>query len=144
MLNCVTLIGRLTADPVLKSTITGKDVCSFVIAVDRSYVATGEKKSDFITIVAWEAVARFVTNYFSKGQMIALQGSIQSRGYDDKKGGRRTAFEVVAREASFCGNKAEGGKKNNLQEKPDLTGSGYFSNASAEDFEEIVDEEEYG
>lgn len=95
MLNCVTLMGRLTADPVLKTTTTGKEVCQFSIAVDRSYAGHGEKQSDFITIVAWEAAARFVVNYFTKGSMIAIQGSVQSRSYEDKKGNKRTAFEVV-------------------------------------------------
>lgn len=144
MLNCVTLMGRLTADPVLKTTTTGKEVCQFSIAVDRSYAGNGEKHSDFITIVAWEAAARFVVNYFTKGSMIAIQGSIQSRSYEDKKGNKRTAFEVVAREVSFCGNKAEGGKKPPAEPTPDCDGTGYYSNASAADFEEIVDEEDYG
>lgn len=143
MLNCVTLMGRLTTDPVLKVTTTGKDVCTFSIAVDRSYAGQGEKQSDFITIVAWEAAARFVVNYFTKGSMIAIQGSIQSRNYEDKKGNKRTAFEVVAREVSFCGSKAEGGKKPPAEQQPDYDGTGYYSNASAADFEEIVDEEEY-
>lgn len=144
MLNCVTLMGRLTADPVLKTTTTGKEVCQFSIAVDRSYAGHGEKHSDFITIVAWEATARFVVNYFTKGSMIAIQGSIQSRSYEDKKGNKRTAFEVVAKELSFCGSKAEGGKKPPAETTPDCDGTGYYSNASAADFEEIVDEEDYG
>ena len=142
MLNCVTLMGRLTADPVLKTTTTGKEVCQFSIAVDRSYAGHGEKQSDFITIVAWEAAARFVVNYFTKGSMIAIQGSIQSRSYEDKKGNKRTAFEVVAREVSFCGNKAEGGKKPPAEPQPDYDGTGYYSNASAADFEEIADDED--
>ena len=144
MMNCVTLMGRLTADPVLKTTTTGKEVCQFSIAVDRSYAGHGEKQSDFITIVAWEAAARFVVNYFTKGSMIVIQGSIQSRSYEDKKGNKRTAFEVVAREISFCGNKAEGGKKPPAEPTVDCNGTGYYSNASSADFEEIVDEEDYG
>ena len=92
MLNCVTLMGRLTADPVISTTTTGKENCRFTIAVDRSYAQQGEKKSDCINIVAWENSARFVERYFSKGSMIAVQGSIQTRNYEDKNGNKRTAF----------------------------------------------------
>lgn len=108
MLNCVTLMGRLTADPELRTTTSGKSVCTFGIAVDRSFVKQGEQRqADFITIVAWGSTADFVARYFSKGSMIALQGSIQTRNYEDKDGNKRTAFEVVAREVSFCGSKNE-------------------------------------
>ena len=108
MLNCVTLMGRLVADPELRTTTSGKSVASFKIAVDRSYTKPGEeKKADFITIVAWESTANFVCRYFAKGSMIALQGSIQTRNYEDNNGNKRTAFEVVATEVSFCGSKNE-------------------------------------
>ena len=80
MLNCVTLMGRLVADPELRTTGTGKSVCTFRIAVDRSFAKAGEQRqADFITIVAWENTANFVCRYFAKGSMIAVQGSIQTR-----------------------------------------------------------------
>ena len=142
MLNCVTLMGRLTADPILKTTTTGKEVCQFSIAVDRNHTQQGDKKSDFINIVAWNSAAKFVESYFKKGSMIAVQGSIQTRNYEDKNGNKRTAFEVVAQELSFCGNKAEGGKKPPAEPQPDCDGTGYFSNASVADFEEIADDED--
>ena len=142
MLNCVTLMGRLTADPVLKTTTTGKEVCQFSIAVDRNHTQQGEKKSDFINIVAWNSAAKFVESYFKKGSMIAIQGSIQTRNYEDKNGNKRTAFEVVAKELSFCSNKAEGGKKPPSEPQPDCDGTGYYSNASVADFEEIADDED--
>ena len=108
MLNCVTLIGRLTADPELRTTNSGKSVATFRIAVDRAFVKQGEQRqADFITIVAWGSTADFVSKYFSKGSMIGIQGSIQTRNYEDSNGNKRTAFEVVATEVSFCGGKNE-------------------------------------
>ena len=144
MLNCVTLMGRLTADPVLKTTTTGKEVCQFSIAVDRSYAGHGEKQSDFITIVAWEAAARFVVNYFTKGSMIALTGSIQTRTYEDKTGAKRTAFEVLAREVSFTGSRSETGSTAPAypQAAAASAPAPSFQTAAAGDFEEISDEED--
>ena len=108
MLNCVTLMGRLVADPETRTTTTGKSVATFRIAVDRSFVKQGEERqADFITVVCWEGTANFVSRYFSKGSMIAIQGSIQTRNYEDKDGNKRTAFEVLAKEVSFCGGKNE-------------------------------------
>lgn len=110
MLNCAVLMGRLVADPELRTTATGISVTSFRIAVDRSFVRQGEERqADFIDIVAWRQTAEFVTRYFRKGSMIAVQGSIQTRSYEDKQGNKRTAVEVVADNVSFCGSKAESG-----------------------------------
>lgn len=110
MLNCAILMGRLTADPELKTTNSGLSVTSFSVAVDRRYAKSGEEKqTDFINIVAWRQTAEFICKYFKKGQMIAVQGSIQTRNYEDKNGNKRTAFEVVADNVSFCGSKAENG-----------------------------------
>ena len=110
MINRVVLIGRLTADPELKTTPAGVSVCSFSIAVDRGYVKQGEeRKTDFINIVTWRGTAEFVSRYFSKGKLIAVDGSIQTRNYEDKQGNKRTAFEVVADNVSFCDSKPAGG-----------------------------------
>ncbi len=114
MLNCAILMGRLVADPELKTTTTGVSVTSFRIAVDRAYQKQGEERqADFIDIVAWRQTAEFVCRYFKKGSMIALQGSIQTRNYEDKQGNKRTAVEVVADNVSFCGSKAESGTQHN-------------------------------
>ena len=139
MLNCVTLMGRLVADPELRSTTTGKSVATFCIAVDRSFVRAGEQRqADFITIVAWESTANFVTRYFTKGSMIAIQGSIQTRQYEDNSGAKRTAFEVLAREVSFCGSKAETGTVAPATPAAAPT----YQNAAPSDFEEITDDED--
>ena len=102
MLNRAILMGRLVADPELRQTPNGVSVCSFRIAVDRNYSGrNGERQTDFLDIVAWRNTAEFVSRYFSKGKMIIVEGSIQSRNYEDKNGNKRTAVEVVADNCMF-------------------------------------------
>ena len=110
MLNIVVLQGRLTADVELKTTPNGVSVCSFSVATDTGY---GEnKKTAFVNIVAWRKTAEFVSKYFGKGSMIALEGSIQTRQYEDRDGNKRTAFEVVANEVHFAESKKSESKPN--------------------------------
>lgn len=107
MLNVVALMGRLVYDPELKTTTSGTNVCRFRVAVDRSFTRQGEeRKADFIDIVAWRNTAEFVCKYFQKGSMIAIEGSLQTRQYQDKNGNNRTSTEVLASQVSFCGGKA--------------------------------------
>ena len=101
MYNHVTLIGRLVADPELKTTPNGISVCAFRIAVDRPYKQDGEKQADFINITAWRERAEFVSKYFAKGKAIGIDGAIQTRQYTDRDGAKRTAFEVVANRLFF-------------------------------------------
>ena len=111
MLNVVAIMGRLVADPELRTTTQGHSVCSFRIACDRSYVQQGqERQADFIDIVAWRQQADFVSKYFQKGSMIAIDGSLQTRNYQDKNGNSRTAVEVVANNISFAGAKRQDGQ----------------------------------
>ena len=152
MLNNVVLMGRLTADPELRQTSTGIEVTSFSIAIDRGYARQGEERqTDFINCVAWRQTAKFITSYFRKGQMIALVGAIRTRSYEDKKGNKRTAFEVYATEVSFCGSKA-GGNPSTASGLPSLAGTAgqseaegisYYGNATAADFSEILDDEDF-
>ena len=108
MLNIVAIMGRLVADPELRTTTQGNSVCSFRIACDRSYVQQGqERQADFIDIVAWRQQADFVSKYFQKGSLIAIDGSLQTRQYQDKQGSKRTAVEVVANNISFAGAKRQ-------------------------------------
>ena len=105
MLNRVVLMGRLVADPELRHTANNIAVTTFRIAVDRSYTPKGgERQADFISIVTWRNTAEFVSRYFRKGQLVALEGSIQTRSYTDNQGANRTAFEVVADQVYFAGN----------------------------------------
>lgn len=130
MINCTVLMGRMVNDPELKTTQSGTSVTSFRIAVDRN---TKEKTADFIDIVAWRQTAEFVTRYFHKGSMIAIQGSIQTRNYEDKNGNKRTAFEVVANNVSFCVSKETN--------KADLETVGNIDTATQHDFETIDDDD---
>ena len=120
MLNITALMGRLVADPELRTTPNGTSVTSFTIAVDRSYVKPGtDRQADFIDIVAWCATADFVCKYFRKGQLIAVQGSIQTRSYQDKDGNKRKAFEIVADNVHFAESKKDGG--NNRPYEPNVS-----------------------
>ena len=107
MLNVVAIMGRLVADPELKTTQQGTSVCSFRIACDRNFAKQGEQRqADFIAVQAWRQTAEFVSKYFQKGSLIAIEGSLQTRQYQDKNGNNRTATEVVANNVSFAGAKA--------------------------------------
>ena len=106
MLNVVVLMGRLVADPQLRQTTTGKNVASFRVACDRGRRdANGQNQADFFDVVAWDRSAEFVCRYFQKGSMIAIDGRLQSRNYQDKNGNNRTAVEVVANNINFAGSK---------------------------------------
>ena len=107
MLNVIALMGRLVADPELRHTPNGIATCTFRIAVDRSFVRQGEeRKADFSDIVAWRQSAEFVCKYFRKGNMIAVNGSLQTRSYEDKTGVKRTVYEVVADNIHFAESKS--------------------------------------
>ena len=141
MLNCAVIMGRLTADPELRTTSTNLSVVSFTVAVDRSYQKQGqEKQTDFINVVAWRQTADFVSKYFRKGQMIAVQGSIQTRSYEDRNGNKRTAVEIVADNVSFCGSKAESGSAGNAFSGAPAPAS--YQNTGSEDFSDIADVED--
>ena len=139
MLNCAVIMGRLVADPELRTTPNGISVTSFCVAVDRSFVKAGEeRKADFINVVAWRQTADFVTRYFHKGSMIAVQGSIQTRKYTDKNGNNRTAFEVVANNIQFVESKRDSASAGNAPAgNSEPTRS--YSNAGSNDFAELGD-----
>lgn len=109
-LNNVSLMGRLVADPELRTVGEDIPVASFRIAVDRDRKnREGEREADFINIVAWRGVANFLSQYFAKGDMIVVKGRIQTRQYTDKDGNNRNAFEVLAEDVYFGGAKKESG-----------------------------------
>ena len=157
MLNVVAIMGRLVADPELRTTQQGTNVCSFRIACDRNFARQGEQRqADFIDIVAWRQQAEFVSKYFQKGSLIAIDGSIQTRSYQDKQGSNRTKVEVLANNVSFCGAKAA--DKPAVRDFDQQTKSCYtseakasysalqaaqgFSQGSADDFAEITDDDD--
>ena len=120
MFNLVVLSGRLTADPELKTTPNGVSVTSFSIAVERRYKQGEERQADFINIVAWRSSAEFICKYFKKGSMIGIEGSIQTRKYQDRDGNNRTAFEVVANNVQFVEfKKSDNNSDNNAPVDPE-------------------------
>ncbi len=138
MLNSVILMGRLTADPELRTTSSNLSVLSFSIAVDRNYQTQGqERQADFINCVAWRQNAEFISKYFRKGQMIAVQGSLQTRSYEDKNGNKRTAYDVVVDRASFCGSKAESGSATGAYQASAAQPAS-FQNSGSDDFADIA------
>lgn len=105
-MNKVILMGRLTRDPELKTTPNGVNVCSFGIAVDRRFQTKGEeKKTDFFNIVAWRQCGEFVSRYFKKGNMILVEGELQTRQYTNKDGQNVNVTEIIAEHLSFTGEK---------------------------------------
>ena len=110
MLNRVILMGRITQDLEMKQTPSGNNVLSFNIAVERSYAKGEERETDFITCVAWNQRAEFINNYFSKGRMIAVEGQLRTRTYDDKNGSRHYVTEVYVDNVSFTGEKKTDGQ----------------------------------
>lgn len=140
MLNSVIIMGRLTADPELRTTPNGLSVTSFTVAVDRNYKSGDERQTDFISVVAWRGTADFVTRFFKKGQMIAVQGSLQVRNYEDKNGNKRTAYDVIADNVSFCGSKNEGGSNTYAAARPESAPAVSYQSADAGSFSVLPDD----
>lgn len=143
MLNSVIMMGRLTDKPELRQTSSNRSVTSFTIAVERSFVRQGEERqTDFFDVVAWSRLAEFAARYYNKGQLIAVQGRMETRLYDDRNGVRRKAYTIVAENLYFAEPKrdsyAGGGQPvpsygNESQAAP------AFSNSGGDDFHEIED-----
>lgn len=101
MINKVILMGRLCADPELRSTQNGIAVCRFRIAVNRQYSKNSDQKADFINIVSWRQQAEFVNRYFRKGSMIIVEGKLQNADYTDSNGVKHYAMDVQADNVTF-------------------------------------------
>lgn len=157
MLNKAILMGRLTRDPELRYTQSNLPVIQFTIAVERNRAAQGqERQTDFINIVAWRKTAEFVSQWFTKGMMIIVTGSIQSRNWQDKNGNNRTSIEVVADEVQFGESKKSresnagyqdsgyqhGGRSGyNQQGYSQQRNPSYPPNVAADDYTEISDDD---
>lgn len=101
MLNTITLQGRLTKDPELRTTQSGVSVTSFTLAVERDYTQGTAKETDFVDCVAWRQTGEFVSKYFTRGQMALVTGRLQSRKWQDRDGNNRTNWEVNADHVYF-------------------------------------------
>lgn len=140
MINRIIVGGRLTADPELRRTESGKAVCSFTIACERDFKNQGgERDADFISCVAWNNTAEFISRYFSKGRMAIVDGRLQVRNYTDKEGNRRYKSEVVAGSVYFGDYK----KQDTAPDVPDDPGpkfhpaGGPVSVDCGQDFDEV-------
>ncbi len=114
-MNVVLLIGRLTRDPELRFTQTGKAVANFSIAVDREF--SKEKKTDFFRVNVWGKQAENVSNYMTKGRLVAVRGSLQTSSYEDKNNVTRQVTEVVADRVQFL----DWGDRNTNDSKPNTS-----------------------
>ena len=147
--NKVILIGNLTADPELKQTPNGISVASFSIAVQRRFANRNDaaaQTADFINIVAWRQQAEFICRYFKKGQAMLVCGELQTRSWEDSKGNKRYATEVVASEVTFCEAKRES-EGNNTPANQNAAQSGfgapaYVPSAYSTHFEDIKSDDD--
>lgn len=134
MLNRIEIMGRLTADPDLKTTPSGVPVCTIRIACDRDFKnkETGERETDYVSLVTWRQTAEFVARNFSKGRMIVAEGRLQIRPYTDKEGNKRTAAEVVAENVYFVDSRQKEGTQ--------IPTEYNSSEAGLDSFSELADE----
>ena len=148
-MNHIVLMGRLTRDPELRHTQSGIPVASFTLAVDRRFASReqAERQTDFVDCVAWRATGEFVTKYFTKGQMCAVNGSLQIRNWQDKEGNNRRSAEVIVDNVYFTGSKRESGGGGggytafDDRDAPPID-SGYSKSAAAStDFAELDDDD---
>lgn len=129
-MNKVALIGRLAKNPEIRYTPNNTAVCQFTVAVDRRYKSENQPQADFIPVIAWRSTGEFVNKYFTKGNRIALTGSIQVRSWNDAEGKRHYATEVVADEVEFCESKKD--------TSPAATDeAGYYDNMDAPDDDDL-------
>ena len=140
-MNVVVLIGRLTDNPELRHTNNDIAVTRFSIAVDRGYKTGEERQTDFINIVAWRQTAKFITDYFKKGQRIAIEGSLRMNRYQDKDGNNRTSYEVVANNVHFVEPK-NGGNGGFVPADAAPAAPASFSNSDSGDFAEIASDDD--
>ena len=125
-MNSCNFVGRITTDVELKTTNSGKYVCSFSLAVNRPRV---KDTTDFINIVAWNQSAEYLSKYAHKGDRISVSGVLTSRNYEDKNGNKRTAFEVVSNDVSILESK----KSESHFQEPSIESSSFAQG----NFEEI-------
>ena len=140
MLNSVIFMGRLVADPELRTTPNGVSVTSFRIAVDRPFQR--ERTADFFDVVAWRREAEFITKYFHKGNMICVQGYMTTRSYTDKNGVNRTAYELVVEHAQFTGEKRGDAPAAVPSAPADPAPAASYSSGDQGDFAEIAGDDD--
>lgn len=141
MLNRVALVGRLTRDPELRRTGSGKAVTSFNLAVERNF-KSDDQEADFISCVCWGKIAENTERYCSKGSMVSVDGRIQTRNYENNQGQKVYVTEVVADSVQFINTKRD---SNTATAAPQPQSFSYVPNEPIQQFEDeglIMDEED--
>ncbi len=142
MINRVVLVGRLTRDPELRTTTTGKSVCGFSIAVNKRMKPTdGSPDADFFSVTAWDKTAEYVSNYLTKGRLVAVDGRLQSRKYTASDGSNREVVEIVADTVQGLDrprDDAPGGGGSPRENAPVATGAAPI--AGADEYDPFADE----
>lgn len=140
-MNIVILHGRLTADPTIRQSSSGKSIAGFSVAVDGYKDKDGNKQTDFIRCTAFGQTAEFMSRYFTKGKEIAVEGSLHPSDYTDDKGVKHFSYQVNVNRVHFCGSKSD----NQQQSAPHFDTvpqsgqqSGLPNGLSVDDFEEII------
>ena len=142
MLNSISIMGRLSSDPQLRRTASGKAVASFSVACERDFKnqQTGEKEVDFIECVAWGGTAEMAEKYFHKGQMAVATGRLQLRGWTDKNGQKRRTAEILVNSVYFCGSKESGTQASSGADNG-YSAPAYQAPAPAANFAELEDDD---
>lgn len=138
MLNRALLVGRLTRDPELRRTGSGKAVTSFNLAVERNF-KSDDQEADFINCVCWGKIAENTERYCSKGSMVSVDGRIQTRNYDNSQGQKVYVTEVIADSVQFIST-----RNNNTAPAAQAQTNSYVHNEPIQQFEdnELVMEED--
>ncbi len=142
MVNNVVLVGRITRDPELRHSASGSAVCSFSLAINRNFKnQAGEYEADFVNCVAFNQTANLMEQYVNKGQLISVQGRLQSRSYDDNTGRKVYVTEVVCNTVSFLESKRSMDNSNNV---PDMSSPAPQTNQSfdAQDIDVSIDDDD--
>ena len=138
-MNHIVIMGRLTNDPERRETPSGVPVTKFTLAVNRPYASKedGERKADFIPVVAWRGTADFVAKYFVKGQMAAVTGRLQIRDWTDKENNKRKTAEVIADHVYFTESKKSREASVGTANPKEDFGAGYTTPVESSDFAEL-------
>jgi len=138
-MNHIVIMGRLTRDPERRETQSGTPVTSFTLAVDRRFKSkdSGERKADFINVVAWDKTADFVSRYFVKGKMAAVSGRLEVREWTDKENNKRWNTEVIAENVYFTGDTRGDNPSAGPADPKEDFGAGYTTPVESSDFAEL-------
>lgn len=134
MLNRITLVGRLTRDPELRTTTNGKNFATFAIAVNKRIKPQdpNERDADFFNVKVWGQTADYVNSYLTKGRLVAVDGRIESRKYTDQQGNQREIWEVTADNVS--------GLDRPKDETPQPRGTGNRNTPSQDEYDPFAEE----